>query len=67
MRALQRDGKQMEHERLLEIASGHPGLAGLSEHVEIANAEIGRIFSVSVGQLLEMPDAEEKQEKIKGR
>jgi hypothetical protein len=57
----------MEHERLLEIASGHPGLAGLSEHVETANAEIGRIFSVSVGQLLEMPDAEEKQEKIKGR
>ena len=117
MRALQRDGKQMEHDRLLELASGHPGvtekmtrtglilrteqdswipgsdlhdlslldlyqklgvplpavvsagpgLAGFSKHVERANGEIGRIFSVSIEQLLEPPHAEEREGKRKGR
>ena len=117
MRALQRDGRQMEHDRLMELASGHPGLAekmsraglilrtemdawipgsdlhdltlldlyqkldaplparvsadpdliGFAQRVERANGEIGRIFSVSIAQLLETPGAEEKREKRKSR
>lgn len=110
MRALQRDGTQMDDERFLQMTSGHPGLAekmahaglilrtetdawipgsdlhdlsllelyqaldvplpatvsdspglaALAHYIETANGEIDRIFSVSIGQLLEMPGADEK-------
>jgi len=115
MRALQREGTQMEHDRFLQMASGQPGLAekmaraglilrtetdswipgrdvhdlsllelyqaldvplpatvsdrpglaALAQHVATANGEIGRVFSVSIGQLLEMPGADGKVRKEK--